>query len=116
MRARAQKTAKVSFSHYRPKPVVFKARWCAQCVPKSRTCIRFGKCAYGATPKSNAMGAQGSGVLAVEADNLPQIPVQTRSGRVLSPAKAEVTFAVKIECRGAPARRFRPSERARLRI
>ena len=93
---RAQKTAKTSFSHYRPKPVVLKARWCAECVPGSRTCIQSGKCANRAAPKSNAMGAQGSGVLTVEADNLPQIPIHTRSGMVMSPAKVEVFFGENI--------------------
>ena len=89
---RAAKTAKTAFSLFRPNPVVISAKWCAQCVEGSRTCISNGKCGGKITPKANAMGASGTGVITVVVDNFPQVKVDLRSGRVFPPAKVEVSF------------------------
>ena len=89
---RAQKTAKTEFSHFRPKPVVISAKWCAKCVEGSKTCIANGKCGGKIRPKINSMGSLGTGVITVVVDNLPKVQVDSNLFEVSPPAKIEVRF------------------------
>lgn len=89
---RAQKTAKTEFSHFRPKPVVISAKWCAECVEGSKTCISNGKCGRQITPKINSIGSYGTGVITMVVENFPKLQVDTSLFHLLPPAKIEVRF------------------------
>jgi cysteine-rich repeat protein len=88
---RSKKIARTEFSHYRPSPVVISARFCSECSP-GRTCISNGRCKDGISPRVNALGSSGAGVLTLVVDNFPLIPGDRATGEIMAPAKAEITF------------------------